>query len=59
MLATLCKLTDQIQKPENNPHVFTRGRTAKYVIPDVVNEGFAEMCESSDLCTINDDEVGI
>lgn len=59
MLAMLRKLMAHIQKPKNNPHVFTKGRTVKHKISDTVNEGFAQICESSDLCTIPDKQTGI
>ena len=61
MTTTLNKLAAHIRKPENNPHVFMKGRTAKHTIPDVVNEGFAKILQNSDLGTIlegQDDEEG-
>jgi hypothetical protein len=59
MLATLRKLAAHIEKHENNPHIFTKGRTAKHEVTDAVNEGFAQICESTDLCTIQDEQVGV
>lgn len=49
MLATLRKLGNHIEK--NKPHQFTKARSAKYVIPDVVSEGFAQLSEATDLGT--------
>lgn len=58
MRATLQKLAAHIQKPENNPHVFTKGRTTKsgHEIIDVVNDGFIKICESTDLGTLQDEQ---
>jgi hypothetical protein len=56
MVVTLRK--HHIQKTENNPHVFTKGRSAKHKVLDALNEGFAAIVESSDLCNIADDEAG-
>jgi hypothetical protein len=57
MLATLKKLIAHIQKPENNPHVFTKGRSVKHELSDTVNDGFAEICETADLCAVPNDDV--
>src|ERR1700690_2351500 len=54
MVATLQKLVAHIQKPENSPHVFTKGRTSKHKVTDAVDEGFMQIHESTDLCTIKD-----
>jgi hypothetical protein len=59
MVATLQKLTDHIKKPDNNPHIFTKGRSAKHEVLDAVNKGFAAIVESPDLCNIADDETGV
>ena len=59
MTTTLAKVASYIQKPENSPHIFTTGRTEKYEVPDVVNEGFATICEMTDLATIAEEEAGI
>ena len=59
MTATLAKVTTHIQKPKNSPHIFMTGRTEKYKVPDVVNDGFAYICKTTDLCTIPEEEVGI
>jgi hypothetical protein len=59
MVATLQKLAAHIQKPENSPHIFTKRRTSKHKVTDAVNEGFMQICESTDLCTIRDDQVGV
>ena len=59
MVATLKKLATHIMKPENNPHVFTKGRTSKHEVTDAVNEGFTQICESTDLFTIQDEQVGV
>ena len=52
MMTTLNKLVAHVQKPKNNPHIFTKGRTAKHTIPDAVNEGFGKILQNSDLGTI-------
>lgn len=57
MLATLRKLSTYIQ--EKTPHTYMKGRTAKYEVQDVVNEGFAKIFESADLIKINDEDVGV
>lgn len=57
MLATLRKLSTYIR--EKTPHTYTKGRTAKYEVQDVVNEGFAKIFESADLIKINDEDVGV
>ena len=59
MVATLQKLADHIQKTENNPHVFTKGQSAKHEVLDALNEGFAAIVESSDLFNIVNDEAGV
>jgi hypothetical protein len=59
MVATLQKLAAHILKPENSPHVFTKGRTSKHEVTDAVNEGFMQICESTDLFTIQDEQVGV
>jgi hypothetical protein len=56
MVATLRKLADHIQKTANNPHIFTK---VKHEVLDALNEGFAAIVESSDLCNIPDDEAGV
>ena len=58
MLATLRKLATHIQKPEDNPHIFTQGQGAAYEIPDVVSDGFGQMWEKADICAINEEEGG-
>lgn len=55
----LAKLAAHIQKQENSPHIFTKGRTTKHEISDVVNEGFAQICEKTDICTIPEKQVGV
>ena len=57
MVATLRKLRDYIKKSDNDPHVFTKGQSAKHEVLDAVNEGFAAIVESADLCNVADDEV--
>jgi hypothetical protein len=59
MIVTLRKLADHIQKTENNPHVFTKGLSAKHEVLDALNEGLAAIVESSDLCNIPDDKAGV
>ena len=59
MVITLWKLTDHIQKTENNPHIFMKGQSAKHEALDSLNEGFSVIVESSDLCNIPDDGAGI
>ena len=59
MVTTLWKLADHIQKTENNPHIFKKGWSAKHEVLDALNEGFAAIVESSDLCNIPDDGGGI
>ena len=59
MVTTLWNLTDNIQKTEHNLHIFMRGQAAKHKVLDALNEGFAVIVESSDLCNIPDDGAGI
>jgi hypothetical protein len=59
MTATLHKVGTYIQKPKNSPHIFKKGRSAKYEIPDVIHDGFAQMIVATDLCTIPDNEVSV
>ena len=59
MVVTLRKLADHIQKTENNLHNFTKGRSVKHEVLDALNEGFAAIIESSDLCNIPDDKAGV
>jgi hypothetical protein len=52
MVATLQKLADHI-------HIFMKGQPAKHEVLDALNEGFAAIVESSDLCNIPDEEAGV
>lgn len=51
MLATLRKLGKHIMN--NNAHQFTKGRSAKHSIPNVISEGFAQLNEVTDLGTVS------
>ena len=41
---------------EQSTYIYDR---EKYEVPDVMNDGFAHICETTDLCTIPEEEVGI
>lgn len=59
MTGTITKLRKYIESPEQNPHVYTVGRSVLYQIPDHISNGFALLTEDTDLCAIIDGGDGI
>lgn len=58
MLRTMNRLRAYIEGCDQRPHEYIQGRSAKYKIPDYVNDGFALLTEDSDLCAISDGAEG-